>query len=240
MIRTVLRKSTVRPWPSVSRPSSRICRSTSKTSLCAFSISSRRTTEYGPPAHGLRQLAALLVTDVARRRADQPRDGVPLLVLGHVEPHHRAVVVEHELGQRAGQLGLPHASRPEKDERADRPVRVLQAGTRAAKGVRHRLDRFVLADDAQVQTLLHVDQLLGLALEQAVDGNPGPARDDGGDVVLVHLLLDHQVLRLRPVALGELALELGELAVPDLGRPVEIAGPLRALELHAQLVDPLR
>jgi hypothetical protein len=47
MMITVLRKSTVRPCPSVRRPSSRIWRSTSKTSVCAFSISSRRTTEYG-------------------------------------------------------------------------------------------------------------------------------------------------------------------------------------------------
>ena len=39
-------------------------------------------------------------------------------------------------------------------------------GARAAQRVRDRLDRLVLADDALVQPLLHVDQLLGLALEQ--------------------------------------------------------------------------
>ncbi len=44
---TVLRKSTVRPCASVSRPSSRICSSVLKTSGCAFSISSKSTTEYG-------------------------------------------------------------------------------------------------------------------------------------------------------------------------------------------------
>ncbi len=44
MISTVLVKSTVRPWPSVSRPSSSSCRSTLKTSGCAFSISSSSTT----------------------------------------------------------------------------------------------------------------------------------------------------------------------------------------------------
>ena len=44
MIRTVFLKSTVRPWPSVSRPSSSTCSSTLKTSGCAFSISSNRTT----------------------------------------------------------------------------------------------------------------------------------------------------------------------------------------------------
>ncbi len=43
----VLRKSTVRPWPSVSLPSSSTASSTSNTSGCAFSISSNSTTEYG-------------------------------------------------------------------------------------------------------------------------------------------------------------------------------------------------
>ena len=47
MMMTVLRKSTVRPWASVSRPSSRTCSSVLKTSGCAFSISSKRTTAYG-------------------------------------------------------------------------------------------------------------------------------------------------------------------------------------------------
>ena len=47
MITIVLRKSTLRPWASVSFPSSRIWSRMLKTSGCAFSISSRRTTEYG-------------------------------------------------------------------------------------------------------------------------------------------------------------------------------------------------
>ena len=47
MISTVLRKSTVRPCESVSRPSSSTCSSVLKTSGWAFSISSSSTTEYG-------------------------------------------------------------------------------------------------------------------------------------------------------------------------------------------------
>ena len=116
--------------------------------------------------NGLGQLAALLEADVARRRADEPRDRVLLLVLGHVQPDHGAVVVEHELGERARELGLPHSGRAEEDERADRTVRVLEPGARAAQRIGHGLDGLVLADDALVQPLLHVDQLLGLALEQ--------------------------------------------------------------------------
>ena len=45
MMMTVLEKSTLRPWPSVRRPSSRIWSRTLKTSGWAFSISSKRTTE---------------------------------------------------------------------------------------------------------------------------------------------------------------------------------------------------
>jgi hypothetical protein len=99
--------------------------------LCAFSISSRRITEYGRRPHGFRELAALFVADVAGRRAEQARDRVPLLVLRHVEPDERPLVVEHELRQRPRELGLADAGRAEEHERADRPVRILQARARA-------------------------------------------------------------------------------------------------------------
>ena len=87
------------------------------------------------PAHGLGELAALLVADVAGRRADEPRDGVLLHVLGHVDADHRVLAVEHELGQRARQLGLADAGRAEEQERADRAVGVAEArrGSGAAR-----------------------------------------------------------------------------------------------------------
>jgi len=146
--------------------------------------------------------------------------------------------VEHELGERAGELGLPDAGRAEEDERADRAVRVLEARTCPAERVRDGLDRRVLADDALVEPLLHVDELLHLALEEPRDGNPCPRGDDGRDVVLVDLLLHHR-RRARLLALCELALELREEAVADLGDPGEVALPLLALGLHAQLVELL-
>ena len=46
-IRIVFRKSTVRPCPSVSRPSSRTWSRMSKTSWWAFSTSSSKITQYG-------------------------------------------------------------------------------------------------------------------------------------------------------------------------------------------------
>ncbi len=47
MIKIVFLKSTVRPCESVMRPSSNTCKSTLNTSGCAFSTSSKSTTEYG-------------------------------------------------------------------------------------------------------------------------------------------------------------------------------------------------
>src|SRR5439155_17208975 len=40
-----------------------------------------------------------------------------------------------------------------------------------------------------------------------------------------------------PVALGEFVLELGQLAVTDLGDPLEVAGALGPLGLRLELVD---
>ena len=62
---------------------------------------------------------------------------------------------------------LPTPVGPEEEERADRAVGVLQPGARAPERVRDGLDGLVLADDALVQALLHVDELLDLALHQA-------------------------------------------------------------------------
>ena len=93
---TVFLKSTVRPCPSVSRPSSSTCSSTLNTSLMRLLDLVEQDHLIGPAAHGFGQHAAFLVADIARRRADQARDGVLLHELAHVDAHHRGVVVEQE------------------------------------------------------------------------------------------------------------------------------------------------
>ena len=82
-------------------------------------------------ADRLRQLSALVVPDIAWGRADQSRHRVLLHVLGHVEPDHRVLAVEHELRKRPCQLGLADACGAEEQERADRTVRILKARARA-------------------------------------------------------------------------------------------------------------
>ena len=71
-------------------------------------------------AHGLGELAALVVTDVTGRRTDQAADAVLLHVLGHVDADHRLGVAEQEVCERAGQLGLADTGRSEEDERTRR------------------------------------------------------------------------------------------------------------------------
>ena len=145
----------------------------------------------GPPPHRFGERAAFVVADIARRRADQARDRVLLHVLGHVDADQRVLVVEQIGRQRLGQLGLADAGGPQEHERADRPVRVLQARARAPHRGRDRLHRLLLADDALGEFALHAQELVLLAFEHAVDRHAGPARDHAGDVIGGHGLLDH-------------------------------------------------
>ena len=56
------------------------------------------------------QQAALVVADIARRRADQPADRVALHIFGHVEALQRNA---HDRGELARDLGLADAGGPE-------------------------------------------------------------------------------------------------------------------------------
>src|ERR1043165_9681457 len=196
-----------------------------------------------PPSDRLGELPALLVTDVARRRADETRDGVALHVLRHVDAHHGVLVVEQVLGERAGQLRLAHAGRAHEDERADRTVRVLEAGARAAHRVRNGVHRVLLPDHALAEVVLHAHELLHLGLEHLLHRDAGPLRHDLGDVLVRHFLAQQRAAFLH---LGELrrrrleiAVELRHRAVAQLRDLVEIALALGARGRFARVLDLL-
>ena len=192
-------------------------------------------------AHGLRQVAALLVADVSRRRADQPRDRMLLHELGHVDPDEVVFRVEQELGERLAQLGLADAGRAEEQERA---VRLASGSPSPARERRiasaTSLHRLVLADDALVELLFHLQQLLALALHHLGDRDAGPARDHFGDLLRAHLRAQQPRLAgLRLVGVLQLRLELRQLAVLQLGDLVELALALQLRDLGAHAVDLL-
>ena len=145
-----------------------------------------------------------------------------LHVLGHVDAHHRLLRVEQERRQRLGELRLTHAGGTEEHERRDGAVRVGQARARALNRLRHRRHRRVLAHDALVQFVRKVEKLLALPLLQLRHGNPGPLRDDVGDVRLGHLVPQQLAARRGGVdgrlRLLELSLEVHETPVLELRR----------------------
>ena len=189
----------------------------------------------------LGELAAFFVADVAWRRADEPRNGVLLHILGHVDTHHGAFVVEQEFGEGASQFGFADAGWAEENERADGALGIAQSGPRAANGVGYPLQGRVLADYALAQTLFHRNQFLDFALEHFRHGNSGPFGDNSGDVLLVHFLFEHAM----PFAvhlggeLVELLLCLAQQTVTDLGDALQVAFALFGLLFDLQLLDPL-
>ena len=197
----------------------------------------------GAPPHRFGELAALLVADVARRRADHAGHGVPLLVLAHVQPHHGLLVVEEELGQGPAQLRLAHARGPQEDEGADGPVRILKAGPRPANGVGDGPHRLILIHHPPVQPILHVDQLLDLPLQQPGYRNARPTGDHLSDVLGVHLLLEEPLTfaqLLEPLLLlSQLLLQLAQRAVTQASRSLQVSAALGLLDLQPGGLDPL-
>ena len=111
----------------------------------------------------------------------------------------------------------------------------------AADGVRHRDDGLLLADDALRQDLLQLQELRLLGGEHLGDRDARPVRDDAGDVLLRDLLAQQarlavQLLQLRALRV-QLALDLGDPAVLDLGGLGEVALPLVAGLLHGELLQ---
>src|SRR5581483_2896264 len=192
----------------------------------------------GPPAHDLRELAALLVADVARRGSNEPRHRVPLLVLRHVDAHHRVLVVEQVLGQRFRQLRFAHAGGPQEDEAANGPARVLQPGPGTTDRVRDGGDSRVLPDDAVMQALLHLQKLLAFALQHAGHRDAGNAGNQLSDVMLRYRHIGGVLPGPLRLALFVLRLQLRNLLL-DTRRRLKVLLLRHSLQLRVELGQAL-
>ena len=194
-----------------------------------------------PAAHGFGQLAAFVITHVSRRGADQTLHAELLHVLGHVDTHHGALVVEEIFGQRLRKLRLANARRAEEEEAADRTVGIGQARTAAAYGACHGGYRFVLAHDALVQLDLQVHELGHLALHHLGYGNARPCAYHLGDFLFGNLLFQNGAVALLSAyglfCGGKLTLQLGNARITNLGSPGQIALAGCLLLFHMRGID---
>ena len=238
MMMTVFRKSTTRPWLSVSRPSSRICSRRLKTSGCAFSISSKRMTLYGR-----RRTAS-----VSWPPSSYPTypGGAPIIRATECFSMYsdmssrtmRPLVVEQELGERARRLGLAHAGGAEEDERpgragwcpAARPGSAAPRWPPPPAPPRCPTTRWRSSSSRCVSRC-------AVGLQHLGDRNAGPLGHDLRDVLRVHFFLEVPGVLLHLVQprllRRELRLQLRECghsaARPRAaGRPAAWPGPLRS------------
>src|SRR3546814_17127746 len=101
----------------------------------------------GAAAHRFGERAALFITYIARRRADEACDAVLLHEFGHVDADHRIVVVAQETLARLVPLGLADDSGAEAAEGAKQPVRIMSTGAGATDAGRPRPGGITLPDD---------------------------------------------------------------------------------------------
>ena len=196
----------------------------------------------GPTPYGLGELAALLVADVPGRGTHEARHGVLLGVLGHVDAHDGALVVEEELGQGLGQLGLAHTRGAQEEEGAGGAVGVGDPGPRATHRVGHGGHGGLLPDETLADDLLHGQELLGLALKELAHGDPGPGAHDLGDLGGADLLSDHRLAGgllggIGGLGLADLALQGRHVAVAQATGLLEVALALGQVGAGAHLVQ---
>ena len=197
----------------------------------------------GLTAHSLSQLTTLIVADISRRRPNQTRHGVTLLILAHIDSRHQILVIEQELRQRLRQPGLAHARRTEEDERTNRAATIAQSRARTAHSVRNHLDGLVLTHHAAVQLLLHIEQFLALACQHSRHGHSRPLRHHLGNILSINLLLDHRAICAGHFELllqgVDLLLRLANLTVANLRHTTIVATALSLRRLDLQSLDRL-
>ena len=124
------------------------------------------TTAVRTAAHLLGELAALLVADVARRRADEPatRCASPCTrtcrswISASSSPNMNFASCLREVASCRRPWGPRKMNEPIGRRGSFRPERERRTA------LRDRLDRLVLADDGLVELVLHLEQALGLGL----------------------------------------------------------------------------
>ncbi len=125
-------------------------------------------------AHRLGELTAVLVTDVAGRRSDEPRGGVGLGELAHVQAHQRLAAPEEDVGQRAGHFRLADPGGPEEEE-ASHGTAAGEAGVVAADDLGHPVHHLGVPNHPGAELFLEAHEPRRVPHQEPFDGQPGNA-----------------------------------------------------------------
>ena len=191
-------------------------------------------------AHSFGQLAALLVAHISGRRTDQTRHGEFLHILRHIDPHQILFIVKQRLCQRLGKLCLADARGAKEQERAERPVRVLNACSASLDSLRDDAHGLILADNTLVQRIFEMQQLVAFALHQSCGRDTRPALDDLGDLLLRDLVAEQARLLAalrQPFLLLQLLFRFGQIAVLQLRGLFEIVTLFGRFNIAVDLLD---
>ena len=191
-------------------------------------------------AHGFGQLAALLVAHISGRRTDQTRHGELLHILRHIDAHQILFIVKQRLCQRLGKLCLADARGAKEQERAEGPVRVLNACSASLDGLGDDAHGLILADNTLVQRIFEMQQLVAFALHQSCGRDTRPALDDLGNFLLRDLVAEQTRLlaALRQFfLLLQLLFRFGQIAVLQLRGLFEIVTLFGRFNIAVDLLD---
>ena len=98
-----------------------------------------------------RQLARIVIADIAGRRTDHSRNGVLLHKFRHIKPNQRVRRVEKVLRQHLDKLRFSDARRSRENKRSGLSL-ISHAGAAALDGTAYRIDRRVLPDNSFFET----------------------------------------------------------------------------------------
>ena len=120
------------------------------------------------------QKAALVEPDIARRRADEPRDGMALHIFRHVKAQEFHA---EQVGELFGNFRLADAGRTGEQIVADGLFRLAQAGARQLDGRRKRADGRILTEHDALQVGLQIADGVRIVLRHVLRRNARHERD---------------------------------------------------------------
>ncbi len=165
--------------------------------------------------YGLGQLSALIISDISRRRPNQPGDRILLHIFAHINPYHILFIVKQAFRKSLRKLGLADTCGSQEQEGADRLCRVLDSCLGTQNGIGHFVHTFLLPDDPLMELIRKIKRLVPFSLGQLCDRYTCPAGYDPGDLLLADIFMDKlMILLLQPFLLRrKLPLQLRKLTV---------------------------